>query len=63
MLIKKGVNSALNGKSTILSSDIKTANELPKVFDSDIDNYWTNPSEINKISVTSNKLFILFQIK
>lgn len=42
--IQGGVNDALAGRATVLESDIETANALPKEFDADIENYWTNPN-------------------
>ncbi len=42
--IQGGVNDALAGRAQVLQSDIEKANALPKEFDADIENYWTNPN-------------------
>ncbi len=42
--IQGGVNDALAGRAQVLEADIEKANALPKEFDADIENYWTNPN-------------------
>ena len=42
--IQGGVNDALAGRAHVLQSDVDKANALPKEFDADLENYWTNPN-------------------
>ena len=44
--LNSGLSNNLNGRQPYLKSDYKKAVSLPDYYDSDIENFWTNPSKI-----------------
>ncbi len=43
--VKKGLSNSLNGRQPSLTTDIKNAIKPPAIYDTDIENYDTNPSK------------------
>lgn len=42
---QKGLSNYLNGRASNLNSDLSSATSLPAVYDTDIENFWTNISK------------------
>ena len=45
----KGLSNSLNERQDALKSDFVNANKLPDYYDTDIENFWTNPSKKKNI--------------
>jgi hypothetical protein len=43
--LNSGLSNFLNGRQPYLKSDYKKAVSLPDYYDTDIENFWTNPSK------------------
>ena len=42
--VNSGLSNYLNGRESFLSSDYRQATQLPEYYDTDLENYWTNPT-------------------
>lgn len=60
IFIKKGLSNYLNGRGPSLSLDYTRAIQLPDYYDTDLGNFWTNPSEKSRLKRFINNLKILF---
>lgn len=57
---KKGLSNYLNGRGPSLSLDYTRAIQLPDYYDTDLGNFWTNPSEKSRLKRFINNFKILF---
>jgi hypothetical protein len=64
---KKGLSNSLNSRQKPLSSDFDSANVIPEYYDTDIENFWSNPNNFldqngKELNVTE-KAQLTFELK
>jgi hypothetical protein len=63
MTIFKGLSTNLNGYDKPLDLDFQRAIKLPDYYDTDLENFYTNPSRFFDFSSLVNRLKLYFYFK